>query len=213
VTTPRLHAVTDDEVLADPGFADRARAMMIAHGPALALHLRGHGTRGAKLYELAESLVETSRDGGAVLVVNDRVDVALASGCGAQLGHRSIPVDVARTLLGPDRALGYSAHDAAEARSAGQAGADFVLLGTVWASSSHPGRPGAGIGLIDETVADLASRPDAPLVIAIGGVTPERAAEAVAAGAHGVAAIGGVWAAADPVAAAGWYLESMGVQT
>lgn len=209
MTIPRLHAVTNDEVLAEPGFTDRARALITAHGPALALHLRGHGTLGATLYRLAESLAEVARESGALLLVNDRVDVALASGCGAQLGRRSIPLAAARTLLGPDRPLGYSAHDAAEARAAGQARADFVLLGTVWASNSHPGQAGAGVGLIAEAVADGALTTP---VVAIGGVTPERAGEAVAAGAYGVAAIRGVWAASDPVAAAGSYLAFMGVR-
>jgi thiamine-phosphate pyrophosphorylase len=205
VTLPRLHAVTSDEVLAEPGFQDRARALLEAHGPALALHLRGHATSGDILYRLAQALTGAARDTGAHVLVNDRVDVAMAAGCGAHLGRRSIPLAAARALLGADAVLGYSAHGASEARSAMDAGADFVLLGAVWATESHPGEPGAGVGLIADAVAATA----AP-VVAIGGVTPARAGEAMAAGAYGVGVIRGVWASSDPVSAAGSYLESMG---
>jgi thiamine-phosphate pyrophosphorylase len=205
VTVPRLHLVTDDRVLAAPGFDERATALLEAHGPALALHLRGHGTRGRELFALAAALAGRAATTGSVLLVNDRVDVALAAGCGAQVGRRSIPVPCARTLLGAGAVLGYSAHGSREARAAVDDGADVILLGTIWPTPSHSGVSGAGLELVAEVAASLA----AP-VIAIGGVTPARAREAVEAGAHGVAVLGGVWDAAEPVSAAARYLEYMG---
>lgn len=204
MTVPRLHAVTDDHVLAAGGFIDGALALLEAHGPALALHLRGHATTGAALFRLAAALAPAARGSGSSLLVNDRLDVALALGCGAQVGRRSLPVAEARALLGPDATLGCSTHGVEASLRALDDGADFVLLGTIWASGSHPGAAAAG----PELVAGLVARTAAP-VIAIGGVTPKRAAEAVAAGAHGVAAVSGLWGMADPVAAAALYLETM----
>ncbi|MFO7892471.1 MAG: thiamine phosphate synthase [Longimicrobiales bacterium] len=205
MTVPRLHVVTDDDVLADAGFRDRAAALIEAHGPALALHLRSPGGPVRRLLEEAEALVGPADGAGALLVVNDRPDVALAvGGHGVQLGRRSIPVQATRALLGDDAVIGCSTHGVAEAVSAAENGADFVFIGTIWDTPSHPDVEGAGLARVRETVAGT----DAP-VLAIGGVTPARAREAVAAGAWGVAAIRGVWHAGDPVAAAAEYLQTM----
>jgi thiamine-phosphate pyrophosphorylase len=208
VTLPRLHAVTDDEVLAEPGFRGRAQTLMDALGPALAVHVRGHRTSTAALYAHAVTLAGSARAAGSLVLVNDRVDVALATGCGVQLGRRSIPLPAARSLLGAGVMIGYSAHGAAEAHAALADGADFVLLGTVWPSASHPAEPAEGVELIAETIRGPTAT---PAVIAIGGVTPGRARTAVEAGAYGVAAVSGIWQTPDPAVAAGSYLASMGV--
>jgi thiamine-phosphate pyrophosphorylase len=200
---PRLHVVTEDGVLA-AAFAGRARVLLEALGPELALHLRGPGTSVGALHAAAADLAPVARSAGALLLVNDRADVALAVDApGVQLGGRSIPVAAARRLR-EDWRIGVSTHGVQETVEAAGAGADFVVLGTIWATDSHPGRPGAGL----ERVRDAARRAAVP-VIAIGGVTPDRAAEAREAGAHGVAVIRGVWSAPDPVAAARDYLAAL----
>lgn len=205
MTVPRIHVVTDDDVLTAPRFQDRALALIEAHGPALALHLRSPGGPVRRLLEQAEALVAPARTAGSLLVVNDRPDVALAIGAPAvQLGRRSIPVQAVHRLLGDEALIGYSAHGAVEAASAAANGADFVIIGTIWETRSHPGRPGAGLDRVRETVA-LTSVP----VLAIGGVTPGRAREAVDAGARGVAVIRGVWHAEAPAEAVGEYLDAM----
>lgn len=195
---PRLHLVTSDAVLGAPDFVDRATAVLAAHGPGVALHVRGHGMDGGALLRIVRALAHA---GAAMLLVNDRLDVALAADVGAQIGRRSLPVPVARRLL-PRRWLGYSAHAATEAEDAVREGADFVVLGTIFATASHPGDGGAGVGLV------RAAAPVAP-VVAIGGITPERVAPCLAAGAHGVAVLGGVWTTDDPVAATGSYLQAL----
>lgn len=175
--TPRLHLVTSDEVLRDEGFVDSAERVIAAYGAAVAVHLRGHGLSGSVLHALAERLLEAASRSGAMLLVNDRVDVALACGApGVQLGRRSLPVAEARRLLGADALIGYSAHAADEALDAGRESADFIVLGTIFPTASHPGEP-ARVGAVLE------------------------------AGAYGVAVLGGVWHAADPVGAARRYLE------
>lgn len=101
--------------------------------------------------------------------------------------------------------IGCSTHGAAEATSAALNGADFVVVGTIWSTPSHPGREGAGLARIRASVEDASSP-----VVAIGGVTPDRARQARDAGAWGVAVIRGVWESQDPAAAAGEYLDALG---
>ena len=207
MTLARLHVVTDDAVLADPGFRAAAIALLEAHGEDVALPLRSPAGHVRTLMAEAEALAGPAQAHGGQLVVNDRPDVALAAGAHAvQLGRRSIPVRAARALLGADAVIGYSAHGAAEAASAAESGADYVVIGTIWETASHPGREGAGLDRVRETVAAT----DVP-VLAIGGVTPARARAAVEAGARGVAVIRGVWSAARPIEAVAEYLGAMQV--
>jgi thiamine-phosphate pyrophosphorylase len=133
--------------------------------------------------------------------VNDRVDVAAAAGAhGVQLTSRSLPPADARAV-GPNR-IGASVHSLDEAIAAVAAGADWVVAGHLFATPSHPGAPGRGIGLLRAIAAVV------PRVIAIGGLTPARAALVAAAGGAGVAAIRGIWDAPDPGGAAADYLSS-----
>lgn len=205
MTLPRLHVVTDDQVLAMDSFPTTARTLLSRFGSRIALHLRGHGTGGGRLLSLIRSLAPEAERSGAALLVADRVDIALCTTvAGVRLGRHSIPVASVRSLL-PRRLLGYSAHGEVEAQEATSAGADFVVLGTIWATASHPGREPAGLELVERTLAAV----DVPVIV-IGGATPVRAAEAVARGAHGAAVLRGVWHADDPVAAAAAYLEALG---
>lgn len=197
---PPLHVVTDDAVVARGDFLHAAQRVIEAGGPLLVFHLRAPGASGRRMYELARALLDAVMASDGRLVVNDRVDVALAAADGAQVGARGLHPRDARRVLGPDDLLGVSVHSVDEARAAQADRADFVLAGTIWPTPSHPDRPGAGIGLIRDVVA--LGIP----TVAIGGVTPERAVEAREAGAAGVAVIRGVWDAPDPTAAVAEYL-------
>ncbi len=157
------------------------------------------------MYQVASALRGSASSRGAQLLVNDRVDLALCLDLpGVNLGGRSIPVGAARRLLGPDRLVGASVHGVDEARVSALASADFLVLGTVFASASHPGRRGAGI----ELVAEVSEATGVP-VLAIGGITPGRVEELMGAGAHGVAVLSSVWDAADPGQAIGEYLAAL----
>jgi thiamine-phosphate diphosphorylase len=130
------------------------------------------------------------------LVVNDRVDIALAARADAvQLGARSLPIPAVRAMGG--LTIGYSAHSAAEAAAAERDGADFVFAGSIYPTASHPGIMPGGLALLEATVAACAIP-----VLAIGGMTHERVPGVLEMGAHGVAVISAVWHAADPVLAA-----------
>lgn len=204
---PRLHVVVPDAVAAREGFEAAADELWARAGAELALHLRLPGTPARRLHALARRLSERARSAGGWCVVNGRVDVALAAGAqGVQLGTGALPPEEARRLLGPAAAVGVSVHAPPEARRAGRAGANLVLLGTIFPTPSHPDRPGAGLARV------AACRDAGPPLIAIGGVTPARADAVLGAGAHGVAVLRGVWEADDPPAAAGRYLEAMGVR-
>jgi thiamine-phosphate pyrophosphorylase len=190
---PLLHAVTDDAVVARPGFLERAGEVLAAGGEHVALHLRAPAASGRALHGLAARLAALAAGTGSLLLVNDRVDVALAAGAhGVQLGRRSLSVADVRTLVGRGMLIGASVHDGGEGREAAEAGADFLLAGAVYPTATHPGHPGGGLRLI-ESVSALGSP-----VVAIGGVTPERAGELRRAGAAGMAMIRGVWDAPSP---------------
>lgn len=199
---PPLHAVTDDRVVAGDGFLARAGKVLAAGGGRVALHLRAPGASGRLMHDLAVRLMEMAVASGSLLIVNDRVDVALAADAhGVQLGRRSLSVADARQVMG-DRLIGASVHDAAEAREAADASADFLLAGTVYPTASHQDRPAAGVRLIEEV------SPLGPPVIAIGGITPERVGDPSLAGAVGIAAIRGIWDAPSPGGAVQRYLDA-----
>lgn len=206
---PRLHLVTDDRVLADPAFLQRARDVLSVSGPDVALHLRGPGTTGRALFRLADDLVPRARSAGAWLVVNDRVDVAASAGAsGVQLAGRSLPVAEVRALqrrgLLSGLAVGASVHDPDAGRAA--AGADWLVVGTLFGTPSHPGRPGAGPELVTR-VAGVTALP----LVGIGGITPDRVAAVLASGGHGVAVLRGVWAppGGSPARAVRGYLQAL----
>jgi thiamine-phosphate diphosphorylase len=189
---PLLCLVTDER---HPALVEVARQALEA-GIDL-LQLRGPGLSAARLYELATILGPLARQHGARLIINDRLDVALAVGAdGVQLGRRSLPLAVARSLCqrwGQSLLLGASVHSLAEAEEAVAAGADYLLAGTIFPSPSHPGQAGAGPTLLRQ----LRDRwPRLPL-LAIGGLSAANAAQAIAAGADGIAVISAIYGAAS----------------
>lgn len=200
MTLPRVHAVTDAQVLAQPGFLDQARQVATL-GDRVAIHLRDRTATGRALSDHAVLLRDALRGSGTALIVNARPDIAAAvSADGVQLGGGDLGVADARRVLWRGW-VGRSVHSLGEARSAADEGADFLLAGTIFTSASHPGAPAKGPGFINKLTSVGAP------VVAIGGVTPERAAEVRAAGAWGVAAIRSIWSASDPARAVQLMLE------
>jgi thiamine-phosphate pyrophosphorylase len=194
VSFPPLHIVTGDDVLASPDFLGQAHQLLHSGGARIALHLRGHGTSGRRLHHLAVQLLQVARESGALLLINDRVDVALAAGAnGAQLGRRSLGIGDVRALW-PSAFIGASVHSVGQAARAVHEGTDFIVLGTIYTTASHPGWRGAGPSLVQAGVGAV------PVpVVAIGGITAARAPALVAAGARGMAVKGAIWDGTDPV--------------
>ncbi len=136
--------------------------------------------------------------GRALLLVNDRADVALLAGAdGVHLGERGLPVSAVRSWLPPGMLVGHSVHSLAGAREAHLAGADYLVVGTLWATPSHPDAVPAGVELLRE----MANRVPLPL-LGIGGIGPSEAAACRAAGAAGVAVVRAILEAPDARAAA-----------
>jgi thiamine-phosphate diphosphorylase len=148
------------------------------------IQLRERDLPAAQLAALAVDLLAIIAGSGTKLVINDRLDVALASGAdGVHLRGDSISVPAARRLAPPPLLIGRSVHAASESPAA--AGADYLIAGTVFPSPSKPGLEGVGVhGL--RAIVQVVSLP----VLAIGGVTAERAREVAETGAAGIAAIG-----------------------
>ncbi|NIM49433.1 MAG: thiamine phosphate synthase [Gemmatimonadales bacterium] len=194
---PRLHAVTDDDVLGLSDFASRSRAIALAGD--VVIHVRGRSAGGRRLTEAAAAV----REAGGTVFINDRADVVkIVGAAGIHLPADGLPTETVRRMLGPDILIGRSTHSPEEGRAAAEAGADYVFLGPIWETTSHPTRQPLGPGAI------AAAHP--ARVIAIGGVTPERARICREAGAHGVAAISALWWAPDPGSAAAEMLVSLG---
>jgi thiamine-phosphate pyrophosphorylase len=181
---PAVHLVSDRRLV--PDLLARLEAALAGAPPGcVAVHLREKDLGGAALLALARALVAVCRVRRQRLLVNDRLDVALASGAdGVHLPAAGVSPAEARQLLGAGSLVGVSCHTLDEVRRAREGGADYATFGPVWDTPSKR-RYGAPVGLA--ALAE-ASRLGLPLV-ALGGVEVGRAAEAVRAGAAGVAVI------------------------
>ncbi len=176
------------------GAADRTRLGSLLANGVTALWLRDPAATGRALHDAAVSLRALTAAAGALLLVGDRPDVALAvEADGVQLGHRAVPPEHVRPWY--RGRLGVSCHDASDLRAAAAAGADHVVLSPVFAV------PGKGPPLGLEGLATLLTATTLP-VVALGGLTPETAARVRALGVAGIAVARALAQAPDPAATA-----------
>jgi thiamine-phosphate diphosphorylase len=192
----RCYLVTD----AAPDLAQlEARCVAALAGGVTTVQLRAKGLTDRQLLHAARAVRARCHAAGALFIVNDRVDIALASGAdGVHLGVDDLPVTDARRLLGPDAIIGYSPESDVDRLAAEQAGADYLGVGPVYGSSTKLDA-GAANGL--DGLARVTRATTLP-VVGIGGVTLTSAPEVLRAGAAGVAVVGAIWHAPDPEAAA-----------
>ena len=194
---PRLHVIVDSLLLADAAFRGGA--------PAVQIRIKGGGD--AAVLAECERIVASARGAGAVVIVNDRADIALAVGAdGVHGGADDLPVAVLRRLVGPDALVGGTARDPETARRHQADGASYIGVGPVYATVTKAGLPDP---LGPAGVEKVAAAVDIP-VIAIAGVTVARVPELLDAGAHGVAVIGAVANATDPAVAVAELREAVG---
>lgn len=171
-----------------------------------AVQVREKDLGAADLAALCRPLRELTRKHGARLVVNDRVDVALAVGAdGVQRTHASLAVDDIRGIAGRRLAIGASVHSLEDALDAEARGADWIVFGPLYDTPSKR-RWGAPQGL--ERLAKVTAAVRIP-VVGIGGITPERVGAVRAAGAAGVAAIAAILDTASPGVATKRFLEML----
>lgn len=193
---PVVHLITDRGIA--PDLAGRADAALTGLAPGrVAIHLREKDLGGRDLLALARRLVAVCRARGQLLLVNDRVDVALAAGAdGVHLPSRGIAPAEARGLLGQAALIGVSCHSAADVRRAREGGASYATFGPIHETPSKlPFGPPVGVEALRAAV------PLGLPLVALGGMDAARAPEAFAAGAHGLAVIRAWLEAPDPAAA------------
>ena len=193
-----LYAIVDGSAARPP--LELLQAFL--RGGAAVVQLRLKGLPARDLFDLAREAVAICRQRDALLLVNDRPDVARAAAAdGVHLGQEDLPAGAAREVLGPDALIGVSTHSDAEIDSAVAAGADYLGFGPVFETVSKPGAPlpsPHGLAGLERAVRRAAPVP----VVAIGGLTARTAGGVARAGAACAAAIGEICGAADPEQAA-----------
>ena len=198
----RLIVITDAALAAPRDLLDVVRAALGAGAPAIQLRMKDAPARA--LLEAAHAMRELTRAVGALLFVNDRLDVALASGAdGVHLGPDDLPVAAVRAAVPPDFLIGYSTDQPDAAVRAARAGASYIGCGAVFGTTSKDvGGEAIGVARLDE-VARAVTVP----VIGIGGIGTANVGQVAATHAAGIAVIGAVMSARDPAAAVRVLLE------
>ncbi|MBP2681404.1 MAG: thiamine-phosphate pyrophosphorylase [Candidatus Krumholzibacteriota bacterium] len=192
-----LHVLTDETV--QNRFTHLELAERAIDGGADTIQFRDKNKSTRELLAVAASLVRLCRSRGVPLIINDRVDVAIAIGAdGVHLGQQDIPVSVARKLVGPDRIVGGTAATLADALAAQREGADYVGFGHIYPTGSKR-KPGPPKG--PDAVREVSAALSIP-VVAIGGIDRGNYLGVFEAGAWGIAVIAAVCASPDPALAA-----------
>jgi thiamine-phosphate pyrophosphorylase len=192
----RLYLITGDQ-------GDEVQTARIVEaaleGGANVIQLRKKTMPKGEQYAIALTLRRLTQLHGALLIVNDHVDIAIAAGAdGVHLGQDDLPPTVVRGLPGFDgRLIGRSTHNLEQARAALDDGADYIAVGPVYPTPTKAGRPAVGTGLVSE-VAAIADRP----FVAVGGIDHDNAPAVVEAGARAIAVVRAVYDAVDPAEAA-----------
>ena len=205
---PRLHVITDTRGGRDPLPVVRAAlAAASARGVGIAVQVRAKEATDRALLDLARQVVALADPAGALVLVDDRLDIALAAGAaGVHLGAHDLPIEDAARWAGPGAVLGGTAREPVGAAAAARAGASYLGVGPVFATRTKVGLPDP---LGTHGVHAVASTSALP-VIAIGGITAGAVPALRAAGAHGVAVVTAVSEAADPQAATAALLDALG---
>jgi thiamine-phosphate pyrophosphorylase len=184
----RVYPITDRHL---SGHAHAEQVAILSEGGATLIQLREKSYSPAEFYEETEAALRVAREIGVALIVNDRVDIALAlNAAGVHLGQDDLPPVAARRLLGPSAIIGFSTHNLQQAQLAAQMPIDYVAIGPIFAtttkSSSNPAVGLENLSLVRQALRDM------PLV-AIGGITRENIDLVLNAGADAVAIISDIW--------------------
>ncbi len=193
----RLHVLTD--IALQDRFSHEELTVFAISGGADCIQFRQKSGSTREMIESARRMKRLCSDAGAALIINDRLDIAIASDAdGVHLGQDDFPIPLAREVLGNERIIGGSAVTLEEARKCVLEGADYVGLGPVFPTSSKDDAgPVTGIEKLEQVAREI------PIpIIAIGGVDSENIPEVMGAGAHGIAVISAVCCQEHPDRAA-----------
>jgi thiamine-phosphate pyrophosphorylase len=205
----RLNAILDDDAASKAGRDLIHVAAEFIAGGATFIQLRAKTRSSRWLLETTTRLVGMAAPSGASIIINDRADIArLAAASGVHVGQEDLaPADV-RRLIGPDRLIGFSTHSIAQLDAAVEQPIDYVAVGPVFGTASkNTGYDAVGLTLVE--AAARRARPRGLAVVAIGGITIERAADVIRAGATSVAIISDLLSTGDPRARVSQYLDKL----
>ncbi len=205
LSSPTVYPIIDTDACAQRGHDPTALAEACLRGGARVLQLRAKQAPGGALLALADALVAAARRWDALLIVNDRADIArMSAAAGVHVGQDDLPVDDVRRLLPAPAIVGLSTHDTAQLDAALRSTADYVAVGPIYGTTTKDTGYGArGLDLIRSAAGR--GKP----VVAIGGITLERAADVAAAGAAALAVISDLLVA-DPEGRVRAYLRALG---
>lgn len=182
-----LQAILDVDAAGRAGWAPRDLAAAFLDGGARFIQLRAKQLPSGPFLELCDAVMALARQAGAQVIVNDRVDLARMCGAdGAHVGQDDLPAAEARALLGPAAIVGYSTHSVEQIAAAARLPLSYIAVGPVFGTTSKAtGYDAVGVDLVREAVARAGGIP----IVAIGGVTLERAPQVIESGAACVAVI------------------------
>jgi thiamine-phosphate pyrophosphorylase len=199
----RLNAIVDVDAAARAGWTPLDLVAAYLNGGARFLQLRAKFLSGAVFLDLASRIREISHAAGAILVVNDRADIARLSGAdGVHIGQDDLAPLAARAIVGPGAVLGVSTHTEQQIDRAVQQPVTYIAVGPVFGTSTKAtGYDSVGLDLVRYAAGQL-TRTDVPVpvrgLVAIGGITLDRALDAIEAGATSIAVITDLIASGDP---------------
>jgi thiamine-phosphate diphosphorylase len=173
------------------------------------IQLRAKRLASGAFLELADRVAVRAREAGAILVINDRADIARMCEAGVHVGQRDLPASAARALVGPDALVGLSTHNATQAEAGCLEPVTYLAIGPVFLTHTKTGDTNPVVGLAGvRQAADIARARGLP-VVAIGGITLDRAASVLEAGASSIAVISDLLAA-DSAERVKAFLETVG---
>lgn len=198
---PRLYVIMDAVLLPT---SELAFGAMLAKSGVELIQYRNKRISSRRLFEISRDLASLFRGTRVRFIVNDRPDVAVLAGAGGvHVGQEDLPVEEARAICGPARWVGVSTHAADQVRAAEQTSADYIAVGPIFPTSTKENPdPVVGLDLLREA-RGLVRKP----LVAIGGITLERAEEVYRAGADSLAVASDLVCAADPATRARQFLE------
>ncbi len=181
---PKVYPITDTRL---SRLSHAEQVFRLIHGGATLIQLRDKETSPLEFYRQSEAAFRIARNHQAKLIINDRVDIALAlKADGVHLGQSDLPVDAARRLLGEDAIIGFSTHNIIQAKLAATMPLDYIAFGPIFQTSAKENPdPVAGLTALREVRASIGSMP----LVAIGGINHFNADDVLSAGADALAMI------------------------
>jgi thiamine-phosphate pyrophosphorylase len=207
-----LYAIVDAETAASAGWTVQAFARALLEGGARLIQLRAKQAGTAALLDLSQAVVALARQYGATIIINDRPDVAAIAGAdGVHVGQDDLGVAAVRAAFPRLALVGLSTHTRDQVEAAADAGPDYVAVGPVYGTSTKAtGQDPVGLDLVRHAARVHGAGPVTRPVVAIGGITVDRAREVLEAGATAVAVISDLMADGDPAARVRRYLDALG---